>query len=104
MPRMKIDNVKVDQSTTTTVEIPAPGTLHIQYPSTGFGSLYVMRGNEPELFYNLNTTTNQELLNLLPGRYLAVFRAKYHTRSFYTQERYFTIESLKTTKLNLSTR
>jgi Ca-activated chloride channel homolog len=104
MPRLRVDNIRIDQSTTTTIEIPAPGTLHIQYPSSGFGSLYVMRGNEPELFYNLNTTSNQEMLNLLPGRYLAVFRAKFHNRSFYTQERYFTIESLKTTRLNLSTR
>jgi Ca-activated chloride channel homolog len=104
LPRMKVDNVRIDQSTTTTVEIPVPGTLVLQYPSAGYGSLYVMRGNEPEWFYNLSATGNQEMLMLLPGTYLAVFKAKHHSRSFYTQERYFTIESLKTTRVNLSTK
>ncbi len=104
LPRMHVDNVRIDQSTTTTVEIPVPGTLHIQYPSSGFGSLYVMRGNEPEWVYNLNTSGNQEMLILLPGQYMLVFRARYHNRSFYTQERSFTIESLKTTRIHLSTR
>jgi len=106
MPRLKVNDVKVDQSTTTTVEVPVPGTLLIQYPSSGAGSLYVMRGDEPEWFYNLNpaTGTNQEMLMLLPGTYLLVFKARFHNRSFYTQERVFTIESLKTTRVNLSTR
>jgi len=105
LPRLKIDNVKIEQSTTTTVEIPVPGTLQIQYPSSGYGSLYVMRGNEPEWFYNLSPTqAYQEMLLLLPGTYLAVFKARYHNRAFYTYEKKFTIESQKTTKINLSTR
>jgi len=104
LPRMKVENVKIDQSTTTTVEIPVPGTLVLQYPSTGYGSLYVMRGNEPVWFYNLSATGNQEMLMLLPGTYLVVFKGRHHNRSFYTQERSFTIESLKTTRVNLSTR
>ncbi len=104
MPRLKVNDVKIDQSTTTTVEIPVPGTVIINYPSSGVGSLYVMRGNEPEWFYNLAATGTQEILMLLPGTYLAVFRARHHHRSFYTVEKYFTVESLKSIRVNLSTR
>ena len=103
LPRLIIEDIKVNQSTTTTVEIPLPGTLVLQYPSTGYGSLYVIRDGEPVWFYNLIATGNQEILRLLPGNYLVVYRARHHTRSFYTIEQYFTIETLKTTRLNLST-
>lgn len=105
LPRLKIDNVSIEQSKTTTVEIPAPGTLQIQYPSSGYGSLYVMRGNEQEWFYNLTPTqAQQEMLLLLPGTYLAVFKARFHNRSFYTYTKQFTIESLKTTRINFLNR
>ena len=102
LPRLKVNNVKVDQSTTTTVEVPIPGTIMINYPSSGVGSLYVMRGNEPEWFHDLKADGTQEMLMLLPGTYLAVFRAIHHNRSFYTVETYFTIESLKSNRINLS--
>ncbi len=104
LPRLKVDKVKIDQSTTTTVEVPVPGTVMINYPSSGVGSLYVMRGNEPEWFYNLKADGTQEMIMLLPGSYLAVFRAKHHNRAYYTVEKYFTIESLKTSRVNLSYR
>lgn len=104
LPRLFIQNVRIDQSTTTTVEIPNPGNLIIQYPSSGYGSLYVIRDGEPVWFYNLSGSGNQEMYTLMPGNYLAVFRAKHHNRSFYTVERNFTIESGKTTRISLSTR
>jgi Ca-activated chloride channel homolog len=104
LPRLQIKDIKVEQSTTTTVEIPTPGTAAIQYPTSGYGSLYVMRGDQPEWFYNLAATGQQELLLLLPGRYLAVYRSRHHSRSFYTIEKYFTVESGRTVRVNMSTR
>lgn len=102
LPRTYVENVKIDQSTTTTVEIPMPGTAVIQFPGAGYGSLYVMKENTLEWIYNFKGTGEQETLLLQPGKYKAVFRAKFFNRSIYTVEKTFSIESNTFVKVNLS--
>lgn len=45
-----------------------------------------------------------QTIQLQPGNYTIVFRAKYVNKSFYTIEKKFTIESNKNTTINLNFR
>lgn len=102
LPRTVIKDVKIDQSTTTTVELPGAGTVSIMLPASGYGSLYVHREKELEWFYNLKGTGEQETLMLQPGEYKVVFRSKYMARSMYTIEKNFTVKSGEYNKVNLT--
>lgn len=102
MPRTIVSDVKVDQSTTTTVEIPTPGTVIIRVPAAGYGSLFVKRENKLEWFANLVGSGEQETYLLQPGDYVAVYRSKFQNRSLYTIEESFTVSSGTITRVNLS--
>jgi Ca-activated chloride channel family protein len=67
----------------------------------GYGSLYVEENNKLRWIYNLNENGNQETLYLLPGKYRVIFRSKFVTRSVFTLEKSFKIESGVTTRVNL---
>lgn len=104
LPRIFIEKVKIDQSKTTVIEIPTPGTVILEYFTPGFGSLYVMRDNKMEWIYNLAGGIDNEAIMLMPGDYVVVFRARHHNRSIYTIERKFTIKSTQTTRIRLTNR
>jgi Ca-activated chloride channel family protein len=101
LPRLFINDVDISQSKTTTVEIPMPGIAIIMLSNRGYGSLFVEENNKLRWIYNLNEMGNQETLYLLPGKYRVVFRSKFVTRSLYTIEKTFKIESGVTTRVNL---
>lgn len=101
LPRLLIPGVEISQSKTTTVEIPQPGIAIIQLVNRGYGSLFVEENNTLRLIYNLNQSGNQETLYLLPGKYRVVFRSKFVTRTIYTIEKTFKIESGMTTRVNM---
>jgi Ca-activated chloride channel family protein len=101
LPRLLIRDVEISQSKTTTVEIPMPGIAIIQLMNRGYGSLYVEENNKLRWFYNLNENGTQETLYLLPGKYRVVFRSKFVTKSIYTIEKTFKIESGGTVRVNL---
>jgi Ca-activated chloride channel family protein len=102
LPRIYVDNVKISQSKTTTVEIPTPGSCTFEFPSVGFASLYVDKGDEMKWVYNLKMTSLRETLIIQPGHYVIVYRSKFHNRSFYTIEKAFEVESNKSSRINLS--
>lgn len=101
VPRINIKDIRIDQSTITTVEVPMPGIAVIQKTADGHGSLYVEENNGIRLIYNMNERERVETLNLQPGRYRAVLRSKYIQRSSATMERVFNVESGKTTTVKL---
>jgi len=102
LPRTFINDVSIDQSTVTTVEIPSPGTTIFEIQSPGYGSLYVYRDNGFEWVYNFKGSGEQETLMLQPGDYMAVYRSKYQTRSVFTVERKFSVKSATITKVNMT--
>jgi len=101
LPRIKLTDVEISQSHTTTVEIPQPGIVVIQKSVNGYGSLYVERDNRLEWIFDLRDNLLQESLVLQPGQYRVIFRSKYMNQSFYTIDRPFIIESGSTTNLKL---
>lgn len=102
LPRIKINDVEILQSHTTSVEIPIPGIAVIQKSTNGFGSLYVEEEDNLKWIYNFrDNTQNVESLILQPGKYRAVFRSKYADRSVYTVEKSFKVESGETINIKL---
>ena len=102
LPRMHIEDVKISQNQTTTVEVPTPGIAVIQKSTRGYGSLYVEKDTKLEWVYNFrDTQQTQESLVLMPGSYRAVFRSRYANRSMYTVEKSFVVKSGLTTNVKM---
>lgn len=92
LPRLIISDVVISQSKTTSIQIPQLGLANIVMSTGGYGSLYVVEKNELKWVYNFNDNTTKETLNLLPGKYRAVFRSKSSKESIYTYDKEFKIE------------
>ncbi|MES2837582.1 MAG: hypothetical protein V4667_08665 [Bacteroidota bacterium] len=92
MPRLVVPDVIISQSKTTSVQIPQLGLANIVMSTVGYGSLYLVEKNELKWVYNFSDNSTKETLNLLPGKYRAVFRSKSSKESIYTYDREFKVE------------
>jgi Ca-activated chloride channel family protein len=101
LPRLYIDNVKISQSQTTTIDIPLPGIVVLRKSVNGYGSLYLEKNGTLEWIYDLRESVLQETLVLQPGNYRVVYRSKSAQRAMYTIENSFTILSGGTSNVNL---
>ena len=102
LPRIMQKDVDIQQSQTTTVEIPIPGIAVIQKSTNGYGSIYLEDKNGLQWLYNMrDTPQQQETLYLQPGLYRVVFRSKYSNKASYTIEKSFRVEPGQTTNLKL---
>jgi len=74
-PLMEIKNVEIQQSNTTTLEIPAPGLITFSAKMPGSGSLYQLNASGDQLWVlNLQEDKKDQVYYLQPGRYRIVFR------------------------------
>jgi len=76
IPRIKLENIKIEQSKTTKIAIPKPGIANLSFPSPGFGSLYKETSDTLEWVHNLNVNLLHQNLILQPGSYRIIFRPK----------------------------
>lgn len=100
-PRYMEYGVQIEQSSTTKIEIPAPGLVTLNAPTQGSGSLYVEDANELVWVLNLPSNKRQNTYYLQPGRYRVVYRPQNAKESIYTIEKKFRIESGGSTVVNL---
>ena len=101
LPRIYMEDVKINQGRTTTIDIPLPGIVVIRKSVNGFGSLYVERGGRLDWIYDLRENILQETLVLQPGNYRVIYRSKNTDRAMYTIENKFTVLSGGTSNVNL---
>jgi Ca-activated chloride channel homolog len=101
LPRMTFNNVSIYQSKETVLEIPQSGLLSLSLPEAGVLSVYRKDKRKQEWVCNLKDNVLRQEINLLPGKYLVVFRPHSKKQTFYTQEREFIINSGKQTNLLL---
>lgn len=92
-PVLHISDVEINQSTTTTVEIPRPGLATFIMSSNGFGSLYLVENNQLSWIRNLDYDLSKQTLVLQPGNYRAVFRARNAKQSLFTVSKAFRVSS-----------
>jgi Ca-activated chloride channel family protein len=102
LPRLNINGVKIDQSTTTTVTIPRPGILNLLKGAPGYGSIYLVKTSKDEEWVcNLDPDVKNETLVLQPGSYRVVFRAQNAKQILFTINRRFEIKSGSSEAVNL---
>jgi Ca-activated chloride channel homolog len=101
LPRI-YKTVEITQSSTTTIDIPAPGLLSYSCGKAIVGQVFAMHENGGiEWVCNLDQTALTGSWQLQPGNYKIVYRQKYMRSTTYTTEKYFKITSNKTTPVNL---
>lgn len=93
LPRIELFDVAVDQSKTTTVQIPRPGIVTLVDNAPGFGSIYSTGNSDLKWVCNLDENLTKETIVLQPGSYKVVFRPKNSRESIYTIEKDFSIVS-----------
>ena len=102
LPPIYLKDVEILPDNQTKIKIENPGIATIQKSIRGYGSIYLLKGNNQILVINFGSNSNQtESLYLQPGRYRLVFRSKYVYQSVTTIEKEFEIKSEKTTRIKL---
>lgn len=101
LPSLKLRDIEIEQSSTTTIEIPLPGYALINKKIDGsIGTLFEKKDNEWIFVSSLNSSI-YETLTLLPGTYMIVLRDKQSNRTTNTLKKEFVIESGLNTKVNI---
>ncbi len=93
LPRTYIQDVSIDQSKTTTVQLPRPGIITLVSNSVGFGSVYSAATETLSWVCNLDENQTRETIILQPGKYKVVYRPKNSRESIYTIEKEFRVIS-----------
>jgi len=102
-PRTYFWDVSVDQSATTTIQLPQPGKLIITCQVQDYyADLYQMVRNELVWVYRLPVESRRHNLIIQPGEYKIVYKSKSSTRSNNTFERLFKITSGIATNITLN--
>jgi len=101
LPRIYV-TLDVNQSTTSYIDIKAPGVMKYSTGSGIVGQIFVENYNGTlDWVCNLKDASRSGSWSLQPGQYTIVYRQKKLKSSTYTMERKFRINSNKTTSLKL---
>ncbi len=93
LPRMIVNNVEINQSKTTTVQIPVPGVATLLANAPGYGSIFKEEDNELKWVYTMGETSIRETIVLQPGNYRVIFRPRNSPAVLYTIEKTFRVTS-----------
>lgn len=99
LPRLHIQDVNIDQSHTTTVEVPTSGVVNVSLASPGYGSIFELNKGEINWVCDLDSNSNNQQYSLLPGKYKLVYRSRNSKDTIYSKEQEFTIQSGSSTNL-----
>jgi Ca-activated chloride channel family protein len=103
LPRMFRREVSVDQSYTTTIQLPQPGKLIVNCQMQDYyADVYQMVRNELTWVCKLPSDKRSHQLIIQPGDYKIIYRAKGSSRSSNTFERSFKVNSGQATNILLN--
>ncbi len=102
LPRIKLFDVEIQQSTTNTIKVPTSGNAYVTKGGTGYGSIFVDDGKKVTWVCNLNTSLQNEIIYLQPGNYKLEFRYEGIKETIKTVEKKFTVTSGVTTNVKLN--
>lgn len=101
LPRIKLNDVEILQSTTNTIKVPTPGNVYLTKVSKGYGSIFLDNGKKVTWVCNLNYNLQSEIIYLQPGIYKLEFRYEGAKETLQTIEKKFTIVSSVTNTIKL---
>ena len=102
LPRIKLNDVEIQQSTTNTIKVPTSGNVYIVKGGNGYGSIFADDGKKMTWVCNLNMSLQNEIIYLQPGNYKLEFRYENAKQTTNTIERKFTVASAVTTNVKLN--
>ena len=100
-PPIYLNNIEVQQSKTTTIDFPFPGTLKYNFAEPVFGAIFTQGENKWIKIYDISTSKKEESIALQPGSYQFVYRLRKHKQMVQTQTVLFEIQSNQITNLSL---
>ena len=103
LPRIYKENVKIDQSQHTYIDIPGSGILEYRSSKMIVGQLFLLNDEDDtaEWVCDLNDKSSKGSYYLQPGKYKIVYRWKDAVSTDYTNVKKFFIKSGGTASLNL---
>ena len=101
LPRIKLNDVEILQSTTNTIKVPTSGNVYLTKSNKGYGSIFTDDGKKLVWVCNLNMNLQNEIIYLQPGNYKLEYRYEGAKETLQTIERKFTIISSVTNNLRL---
>ena len=101
LPRIILKDIEISPDYETKIDIPASGIATIAHRAKGYGSVYVKKGDQLEWIYNLNKDRQQDVLYLLPGKYMVVFRARGVYETVYTINKDFKVFSKRSQQVRI---
>ncbi len=102
LPRIRLSDVEIKQSTTNSIKIPTSGNVYINKLGSGYGSIYLDDGKKVTWVCNLNAALQNEIIYLQPGNYKLEFRYEGIKETIKTVERKFTVTSGATTTIKFN--
>jgi Ca-activated chloride channel homolog len=93
MPRIYVDAVKINQSKTTTIDIPEPGNVILNFRNPSYGTLLEEHGDILTNLFDFTPDQTHYKFRLQPGYYRVVFRGKQQFKSGNTGEFKFRVKS-----------
>lgn len=101
LPR-KIFPISLQAGKTITITLPSTGAVNVNTLAVGFGSVFeILDTGESRWVCSLEQNRSRHFLNLLPGRYKIVFRARRTRGSKYTAIRNFDVNAGQTLNINM---
>ena len=102
LPRIFLQDVKIDAGKTTNISIAPPGTASFNSSSPGFGTVLHLKDGEWTWVFDLISDKSRQSIQLQPGTYRVVFRSKSSKQSLYSVTEEFIISSGTTTIVKLN--
>lgn len=101
LPTTHIPSVKVKAGLFTPISIPSPGVLNLILPTSGYGCIQQIKGQELDFVCTLDESSHQQQFVLQPGKYKVVYRSRNAQESIFTIEQAFEIVSESSLQLRL---
>lgn len=103
LPRIKLENIKIEDGKTTSILVPTPGICSIQKNYEIVGALFLKKDNGTfEKLVDLSQKTGKETIALQEGTYAVIYRSKKINRMMKTQNKEFKIASGNSTFVTIN--
>ena len=102
LPRIYLYDIGIKQSYTTTIQIPRPGTITVIRQFEVYGSIYTKKDGKMEWVCNLHSNTLRRNINLQPGKYTIIYRAKGEKKTYKTKQKNISVTSGSTKMIRLN--
>jgi Ca-activated chloride channel family protein len=98
-PRIVLNNVRVSQDKTTKVNIPQPGIVKLTRTKEYVSAIFRIYEGKTEWVVDIDERFVSQEIVMQPGNYFIIGRLKSETKTIYTFQKEFTINSAKVTDL-----